>query len=129
MIVPSRGRAHSVVAWVAVIAYMGAIFYLSHQPSVPMPMRFPHQDKVFHFTAYFLMAGMLTHAFLNGGIKRRFWLAFLVAALYGITDEIHQSFVPGRDASFWDWLADACGAWVGAWGYLRGAKWRSGRGR
>lgn len=123
----SRGQTHSALAWAAVLGYMAAIFYLSHQPSVPIPMKFPVQDKVLHFIAYFLLAGLLTHAFLSGGIKKRFLLAFLVAAAYGITDEFHQSFVPGREASIWDWIADAAGAWFGAYTYLRGEKWRSQR--
>jgi VanZ family protein len=31
-----------------------------------------------------------------------------------VVDEIHQSFVPGRDANVWDWVADTLGALAGA---------------
>jgi VanZ family protein len=38
------------------------------------------------------------------------WVVTLVA-LYGLTDEIHQSTVDGRDASLLDWLSDMVGAY------------------
>lgn len=38
------------------------------------------------------------------------WTAGLFAAMYAVTDEMHQAFVPGRSASLWDVLADAVGA-------------------
>lgn len=118
----SRGALHTYAAWALVLLYMGAIFYLSHQPTVPIPMRFPHQDKVMHFGAYFLLAAFLAHAIFPAGLKRRFWLALVIASLYGVSDEIHQMFVPGRDASVLDWLADTAGAWMGAFLYLNSRK-------
>jgi len=39
--------------------------------------------------------------------------SLLSAAFYGMTDEIHQYFVPGRSADPWDWLADTVGANAG----------------
>jgi VanZ family protein len=114
----TRGALHAYAAWATVILYMGVIFYLSHQPTVPIPMKFPHQDKVMHFGAYFLLAAFLAHAIYPAGHKRRFWLALVIASLYGVSDEIHQMFVPGRDASVLDWLADTGGAWMGAFLYL-----------
>ncbi len=106
-------------SWFLVLAYMGGIFWLSHQPSVPLPLRFPFEDKFFHFLAYHFLAFLLANAYWQGGQKRRFWVAFFVAALYGISDELHQAFVPGREASVLDWLADAFGAWAGAYLYLK----------
>lgn len=114
-----RSRIHYVLAWAAVLSYMGVIFYLSHQPSLPIPMRFPFQDKAMHLTAYFILGVLLAHGVYPGSHKKRFALAFAIAALYGISDEIHQMFVPGRDASVFDWFADICGAWLGAFAYLR----------
>ena len=40
--------------------------------------------------------------------------AVILAALYGLSDEIHQAFVPGRMADPWDWMADGFGAAIGA---------------
>jgi len=44
---------------------------------------------------------------------RHFRLALLLAALYAVTDETHQIFVPGRDAAVRDVLLDTCGAGLG----------------
>jgi VanZ family protein len=43
-----------------------------------------------------------------------FFATALAASLYGIIDETHQYFVPGRDCNVWDWLADTLGAFLGA---------------
>ena len=48
--------------------------------------------------------------------------AFIFALVFGLSDEWHQSFVPGRMADGWDLLADAAGALLGAAGYC----WRYG---
>lgn len=111
-----------ILGWALSLAYMALIFHLSHKPAIEIPPLFPHQDKVFHFCEYFGLGFLLALALPYGATRRRFLLAFLLAAAYGISDEIHQSFVPGRDASVWDWLADAAGAWMGAWVLLRGEK-------
>ena len=44
------------------------------------------------------------------GLKTNVLIAFLVAVLYGISDEFHQSFVPGRTPDVWDVACDAAGA-------------------
>jgi len=46
----------------------------------------------------------------------RVWLAWLLAVLYALTDEFHQSFVPGRHPSLFDALFfDALGALIALW--------------
>jgi VanZ family protein len=96
---------------------MGGIFWASHQPTIPMPQSIPHLDKVLHFGAYAGLAGLLVLAIGPAALpgRQRFWLAWGIACLYGLSDEFHQSFVPGRDVSALDWLADAVGALAGAW--------------
>lgn len=102
------------------LLYMALIFRLSAKPAIEVPPLFLHQDKVFHLCEYFGLAFLAAFATAAGPTRRRFFIAFAVAAVYGITDEWHQSFVPGRDASVWDWVADTAGGWLGAWAYLRG---------
>ena len=84
-----------------------------------MPMALPlGVDKVIHFTMYFFLAFGLIWAFRATRFKMShhlMWLAALIGFFYGILDEIHQSFVPGREASAFDALADGVGSVVGAW--------------
>jgi len=94
------------------IAYSGFIFYLSHQPSLPVPVLFLHQDKLFHATAYGGLAFLAIHYFKyqchSFDVALKASLIFCV--LYGLSDEWHQSFVQGRHADALDWLADCLGA-------------------
>ncbi len=53
-------------------------------------------------------------------------LAFVVTVLYGVSDEVHQSFVEGRDASPLDVVADAVGA-AAAWALTARLRSRSRR--
>jgi len=95
------------------LAWMAYIFYLSHQPSLDLPQLFPNQDKVMHFGAYAVLGVFLLGALpmaLTGFGNAQIVFATLLASLYGISDEFHQSFVPGRSPDVLDWLADTSGA-------------------
>lgn len=78
--------------------------------------------KTGHVTEYAVLAVLLRRALrasveASGRQKRRFagpgMLAFLMATLYAVTDEIHQAFVASRSGSAWDVLLDALGAAAG----------------
>lgn len=77
-----------------------------------MPAVFDSQDKVLHFGAYFVMGIFSWRAFRHTDIKKLnlAWLCLLFCSMYGVSDEWHQSFVLGRTASAFDWLADSLGA-------------------
>lgn len=103
--------------------YAVLIFVLSSLPSLSPPdLGFEPQDKLYHFLFYipfgFLLAGSLDHqkVWLPGS-KRYLGFAIFLGALYGLSDEIHQYFVPGRMMSLWDFLADSLGVLTGAWIY------------
>lgn len=103
---------------VMALAWMALIFYLSNQESVPMPGMFDGQDKFMHFSAYAALGIFVAGGWRKAGLPlhwRDVGLAVLIVVLYGISDEFHQSFVPGRDVSAWDLLADALGGMFGAW--------------
>jgi VanZ family protein len=89
---------------------LAGIFFLSHQPSLDiLPPLFPMQDKVFHAAEYFLLGISLL---LNRDLcPRGREVLFVIAAgvLWGALDEIHQSFIPGRDCSLADFGADILG--------------------
>ncbi len=93
--------------------YCGLIYWLSGQSHLPVPDVFDMQDKLIHATAYAVMALLFWQAW-----RRRLprywlvWMTVLFCSVYGISDEWHQSFTPGRDASTFDWLADTLGAFL-----------------
>jgi VanZ family protein len=98
----------------ALLFYCAVIFWLSHQPSLPVPMLFEYQDKLHHFTAYFIM-GLFASRTFRHFVKPPVILAIVsivFCSLYGISDEWHQSFIEGRTADAWDWVADTIGATV-----------------
>jgi VanZ family protein len=112
--------------WLALlVGYCSFIFYLSHQPSLPVPALFQHQDKFFHAGAYGLMA-LLAISFFKYQLNRfsvALTVAFIFCALYGVTDEWHQSFVEGRQADVLDWLADCFGALLALWFYNKAKRY------
>ncbi|HSM91322.1 MAG TPA: VanZ family protein, partial [Anaeromyxobacteraceae bacterium] len=76
----------------------------------------PHLDKVLHAGAYGVLAALAARGLLALGwtARRTLGIALVAASLYGVTDELHQAFVPGRDADPLDWAADTAGAVAGA---------------
>lgn len=103
--------------WITTFAYAGFIFYLSSRTWGGPPL-FPNADKIIHALLYLILGGLVVWALRATTLRGRgaiFPLAATAAALYGITDEIHQMFVPGRNADPLDWIADAVGAILGAW--------------
>jgi len=96
------------------LVYGALIFYGSSQSRWFFnPPEFFSVDKVYHFLEYGIF-GVLSARFINGYHFSSFfrgkmiWVTAL-AILYGASDEFHQWFVPGRLATFGDWLADSLG--------------------
>ena len=101
--------------WGPAIAAMAAIFMASSFPTVPRVVR-DASDLLLHFVAYAGLAVLVIRAIASGRWSAltlgSFLKAWSVSAGYGVTDEVHQYFVPGRYASVADWVADALGAAV-----------------
>lgn len=103
-------------AWLPAMAWAWVIFHLSSQPTVPAPS-IPGLDKALHFGAYAVLGWLLAFA----ADRSRLPLAVAVALglLYGVTDEIHQMYVPGRSPDLLDWVADAAGVAAATFLYAR----------
>ena len=75
---------------------------------------FSFQDKFLHFFVFGLLALLMARSFKKSRLKlfRNYYhvFAILFTALYGIVDEYHQYFVPGRFSTVGDWVADLLGA-------------------
>jgi VanZ family protein len=100
--------------WGPLGAYALAIFLVSGQ-SAPVGADVAG-DKLLHGLAYAVFAALAYRA-LHGGARRFRWLGVVatlgVTAAYGAMDEVHQAFVPGRQPSAADWVADMIGGGVG----------------
>ena len=98
------------------ILFAIAIFVLSSRPVPPEAepyLIFPQADKVVHFVEYAIFGLLLYVAYDRGGFERLRQSPALLSVVtgigYAISDEIHQSFVPGRDSSVEDLLVDCIG--------------------
>jgi len=95
-------------AGMAAAAWMVIIFRLSALPGTAVPGRF---GWLGHLLGYAVLASLYLIA-LDPQVSspRAAARAVVLASLYGITDEIHQLFVPGRSSDPVDWLVDTAGA-------------------
>lgn len=102
--------------WLPFVVGCAAIWMVSGMgdPPVPDALSFELSDKLLHAAAY---AGLAVLATIGARtpVPGRMWaLAAGLATLYGVVDELHQSFVPGRSPSLGDVIADGVGAMAGA---------------
>lgn len=102
---------HPVRLWGPAVLWAALLFALSSRSALPLPQP-SGIDKVEHFAAYAVLGALLARASSGSGV----WLgwAILAGLLFGASDEWHQAFVPGRDSSALDWVADAFGTLAGA---------------
>ena len=105
--------------WGPVLFVMGLIFYFS---SLTDPGGPPSgvSDKAAHFLIYAALGGALIRALAGGRAVRmnssRAGIATILGTLYGVSDELHQWFVPPRTPELMDLVADFAGALAGAIG-------------
>ena len=103
------------IRFVPLTLVMGTIFFLSHQPASELPLPYlPGLDKLAHATAYATLAAAALYAAPRNLLKARPQLAGILVVtfcmLYGVSDEYHQRFIPGRDPSLGDLIADTAGS-------------------
>ncbi|OQX59333.1 hypothetical protein B5M50_03125 [candidate division KSB1 bacterium 4484_219] len=97
----------------AILIFVGSSFESLSVPEIGINW----EDKIAHLIEYGIFGFLITRALyfypkLQNSTKV-FRLAITLALVYGITDELHQIFVPGRDASIMDWIADGVGVLIG----------------
>ncbi len=115
----SRPSARDLVlAWLPAAAYMATIWIASsfEMSSFPTSL-FPLRDKGVHAIEYGVLGFLVTHAclrtFPSHARLRVAAFAVLCGVLWGVMDEIHQAFVPGRSADALDLVADSVGVTLG----------------
>lgn len=140
MVEPVEGKKTyrvAVASWLLVAAWAVFIFFMSANTgdaldkgdglfslifqwlhSVQAGMLPPDVDLVSpagHFCEYLVFGALWLNAWRTRlALPWAAWTSVVCASLYGISDEIHQIFVPGRTADPIDWLVDTCGAALGA---------------
>ncbi len=104
--------------WLPVLAVMAVIFRASSFPGRDIPSLFPLQDVCFHGSVYALLGFFLARALRKAYSRAGFWkfvLAVTVCGVaYGVTDEFHQRFVPGRSTDLFDVSVDGIGTFIGS---------------
>ena len=108
--------------WGGVIVYCVFIFVLSAQSLLTVPQTVPSADKGAHAVLYAGLGWLWARAMRA---SRPTWSAFSLllttlgfTALYGVSDEWHQLYVPDRMADLRDVAADAIGGTLGGVGFL-----------
>ncbi len=101
-------RATLTAGWILSLAL---VVYLSLQPGIELPGVFWNADKLYHMLAYGWLGGLAVWFFAPG---RGRIVAFCLIPFGGILEWL-QSFVPGREASMGDAVANALGVFVGIW--------------
>lgn len=120
--------------WLPLFLWMGWIYWISARPATPHPgHKLGVSDDLFDYSAHAFTFGLLTILVWRALRKRpnaastaslhAIWLSAIIAALYAVSDEVHQSFVPGRWAKVEDWLADMAGVLLASILLLAWQRW------
>src|SRR5574342_508628 len=116
--------------WLPVLLYAMLIFYLSSLPhpedELPEFVFKKLSDKFLHLVEYAVL-GLLCYRALRWATgpsvaRRAVIITIMAVSFYGMTDEVHQAFVPFRESSWLDWLTDTMGGVIGAVGLRRFAE-------
>ncbi len=117
-------------SWLPVGVMAAVIFSLSSIPGDRLTLYiFSFQDLLAHAAVFGILAYLVGRALqreTNWPALARVGVAVVIASLYGVSDEVHQLFVPLRHAELKDAAADVAGAVLGAglWHFLKGRRAR-----
>ena len=116
------------LAWGGVFAWCFFLFILSAQPHLRVPGDIPESDKVAHLLVYGVLGWLWGRAvkvsWPGGSALIVLFSVVVFTGIYGLSDEWHQSYIPGRSADLLDGVVDMCGGTLGGtafllWGRLR----------
>lgn len=110
----------SLFYWLPVVIYAAFIYYFSSLSALP-DLGGNYSDKVIHIIEYFLLGALLLRAIRKTSPQARLstclFFTVSICFLYGVSDEVHQLFVPTRELSVLDIFADIAGGGLGAFIY------------
>jgi VanZ family protein len=109
-------------AWATVVSYCALIFIGSSIPGNRIALGISGIDKLIHTIEYSILSVLLFRSLtVSTTIQTEsvFWIAVSVSSLYGLSDEVHQIFVPLRQFDVLDIASDASGSILGSYLMLR----------
>ena len=101
-----------VFGWGLALLWAAVLFLLSESSGLGLDLP-AGADKLIHGGLFLILGLFLAWGKGRSGSSVSGLLFFLIGVGYGALDEWHQSFVPGRDASVGDWVADSAGVMLG----------------
>jgi hypothetical protein len=104
-------KEHKGVSWFITILIALFIFYMSSKsfPSGTIGPEWEIKPMLYHFFIFSLLGLFLTISLSKRDNRLLIVFSILLALSYGISDELHQFFVPNRECSIFDFLTDATG--------------------
>lgn len=129
----SRKKLQKFLAWLALLVWMGVIFYFSHQSGdASMQLSDGILDsfkslfqnfldyhtlsyivrKIAHFTEYFILGLLIYHLVKQYRVISKteiIWM-ILFCVIYAMSDEFHQVFIGGRSPMIFDVIIDSLGS-------------------
>lgn len=106
------GLGRKIFFWILLIVYSVVIFIFSSRPEVGVEQYFYGQDKVMHFFIYGIHTFLCLLTLCDKILLLKFiqyFLALILSVSYGIFNEIYQYFIPEREFSSGDILANSLG--------------------
>lgn len=120
---------HNKISWLITIIIAATIFYISSLIFEPSTGKggIGFKALAYHVIAFFFLSLFLSISIAKGKYRHLVLLAIIIAILYGISDEIHQSFVPGRVPGLFDIFLNSFGIILASTLYLIFLEYRNGR--
>ena len=108
-------RSRLLTVWLPVFAWAAVIFAFSSIPSLSSGLGTWDLilRKIAHLSEYAILGALLLRAIQRPAV------AILAGGLYAVTDEIHQHFVRGRHAAWYDVVIDTIGVAIGVLAWTR----------
>jgi len=109
-------------AWAPIVLWAAVIFAFSSVPSLSSGLGTWDLilRKIAHLSEYAILGALLLRAIQRPAV------AILAGGLYAVTDEVHQHFVRGRHAAWYDVLIDTVGVAIGVLAWSRLGRRRAG---
>lgn len=104
---------NKLIYWLPAMTWMGVIYFLSARTAGEIKSMFPFLQNLNpgHILAYFILSALFFFAVTKSTTSRSpYSWSMLLSVVYGISDEYHQSLVPGRAPEIQDLMRDALGA-------------------